>query len=89
MSTVGDNEARTADDNGSFDRTRTSDEGGYRLLLPANFEADKKYPLILNLHGGAGVGDDNESNLRNWSVTFVDAAWHDAGCKTVPRRRGT
>ena len=47
----------------------------YRLLLPANFEAAKKYPLILNLHGGAGVGDDNESNLRNWSAKFVDAAW--------------
>ncbi|MHC4431456.1 MAG: carboxylesterase family protein [Planctomycetota bacterium] len=47
----------------------------YRLLLPANFEPARKYPLILNLHGGAGVGDDNESNLRNWSATFVDAAW--------------
>jgi predicted peptidase len=48
----------------------------YRLLLPANFEATRKYPLILNLHGGAGVGNDNESNLRNWSAKFVDAGWH-------------
>jgi len=47
----------------------------YRLLLPADYEPTKKYPLILNLHGGAGVGDDNESNLRNWSAEFVDAAW--------------
>ncbi len=47
----------------------------YRLLLPANFEAAEKYPLILNLHGRAGVGDDNESNLRNWSAKFVDATW--------------
>ena len=47
----------------------------YRLLLPANFESTRKYPLILNLHGGAGVGDDNESNLRSWSATFVDADW--------------
>jgi predicted peptidase len=47
----------------------------YRLLLPANFEAARKYPLILNLHGGGGVGDDNVSNLRYWSPKFVDAAW--------------
>lgn len=47
----------------------------YRLLLPANFETTKKYPLILNLHGGAGVGDDNKSNLRNWCAKFVDTDW--------------
>ncbi len=38
---------------------RVFDGMPYRLLLPANFEPAKKYPLILNLHGGAGVGDDN------------------------------
>ena len=47
----------------------------YRLLLPAKFEATKQYPLILNLHGGAGVGDDNKSNLRNWSAKFVEPDW--------------
>ena len=47
----------------------------YRLLLPADFEAARKYPLILNLHGGGGVGNDNRSNLRDWSANFVDAAW--------------
>ncbi len=47
----------------------------YRLLLPANFDAEKKYPLILNLHGGGGVGNDNKSNLRNWTAKFVDPAW--------------
>jgi len=54
---------------------RVFDGMPYRLLLPANFESTRKYPLILNLHGRAGVGDDNESNLRHWSATFVDAAW--------------
>ena len=47
----------------------------YRLLLPADFEAARKYPLILNLHGGGGVGNDNRSNLRDWSAKFVDPAW--------------
>lgn len=55
--------------------SRVFDGMPYRLLLPANFEAAKKYPLILNLHGGASVGDDNESNLRNWSAKFVEASW--------------
>ncbi len=47
----------------------------YRLLLPVKVEAGKKYPLIVSLHGGAGVGDDNKSNLRNWNANFVDKAW--------------
>jgi predicted peptidase len=47
----------------------------YRLLLPTDFDAARKYPLILNLHGGSGVGNDNKSNLRNWSAKFVDASW--------------
>lgn len=47
----------------------------YRLLLPDKFEATRKYPLILSLHGGAGVGNDNESNLRRWNATFVQAEW--------------
>ena len=47
----------------------------YRLLLPADFEPTRKYPLIVSLHGGAGVGDDNKSNLRNWCATFVDTDW--------------
>lgn len=54
---------------------RVFDGMPYRLLLPANFEAATKYPLILNLHGGGGVGNDNQSNLRDWSAKFVDAAW--------------
>ncbi|MHC4699633.1 MAG: carboxylesterase family protein [Planctomycetota bacterium] len=49
----------------------------YRLLLPANHDPARKYPLILNLHGGGGVGNDNKSNLRDWSAKFVDAAWRE------------
>ncbi|QDU82468.1 Prolyl oligopeptidase family protein [Polystyrenella longa] len=47
----------------------------YRLLLPADYKPTRKYPLILNLHGGAGVGNDNISNLRNWCASFVDKNW--------------
>ncbi len=47
----------------------------YRLLLPENYNPGKKYPLILNLHGRAGIGDDNESQMRNWTAVFVDENW--------------
>lgn len=47
----------------------------YRFLLPENYDSQKKYPLILSLHGGAGVGDDNESQMRNWTEVFVDKVW--------------
>lgn len=47
----------------------------YRLLLPAEFNRATKYPLVLSLHGGAGVGNDNRSSLRNWNARFVDENW--------------
>jgi predicted peptidase len=47
----------------------------YRFLLPAGYDPAKKYPLILSLHGRAGVGDDNTSQMRRWTAIFVDAAW--------------
>ena len=47
----------------------------YRLLLPASYDATKKYPLILSLHGRAGVGNDNVSQMRRWTALFADPAW--------------
>jgi poly(3-hydroxybutyrate) depolymerase len=35
----------------------------YRLLLPANFDSHKKYPVIIFLHGGGETGSDNERQL--------------------------
>ncbi|MDA0350310.1 MAG: alpha/beta hydrolase-fold protein [Verrucomicrobia bacterium] len=47
----------------------------YRFLLPENYNPKKKYPLILNLHGRGGIGDDNETQMRNWTEVFADKAW--------------
>lgn len=35
----------------------------YRLFVPAGYDKNKKYPLVLWLHGGAGRGDDNEKQI--------------------------
>jgi predicted peptidase len=36
----------------------------YRLLRPLNFDASKKYPLIIFLHGAYEKGFDNEAQLN-------------------------
>lgn len=41
-----------------FDNLRIG-EMPYRLLKPLNFDANKKYPVILSLHGAGGRGTNN------------------------------
>jgi len=35
----------------------------YRLYIPLEYNAEERYPLILFLHGGAGAGNDNISQI--------------------------
>ncbi|MBQ7335070.1 MAG: prolyl oligopeptidase family serine peptidase [Clostridia bacterium] len=37
----------------------------YRLYLPADYSAEKSYPLILFLHGAGERGNDNTAQLKN------------------------
>lgn len=37
----------------------------YRILYPTGFEADKKYPLLLFLHGAGERGSDNKAQLKH------------------------
>jgi dipeptidyl-peptidase-4 len=47
-----------------------------RLIKPANFEAGKKYPVIVDVYGGPGVG----SPVRNaWSGVSMDQVWAHKG----------
>ena len=39
----------------------------YRLMKPINYNPQKKYPLAVCLHGGAGMGTDN--------IVQVDGSW--------------
>jgi len=43
----------------------------YRLLMPEKYDASKKYPLVLFLHGAAERGDDNDSQLANGVLNFA------------------
>lgn len=46
-----------------------------RILYPENFDASKKYPLMLFLHGRGESGYDNEKQLVDGSKMFLDPAF--------------
>ncbi len=58
---VGDFEARTYVNN-------QNDTLRYRLLLPKDYDGSKKYPLVVNLHDGGGVGKDNLIHMGSTST---------------------
>jgi predicted peptidase len=40
----------------------------YRVYVPANYDANKKYPLIFFFHGGSGRGFNNEQQIMHENV---------------------
>ncbi|HEX7845267.1 MAG TPA: prolyl oligopeptidase family serine peptidase [Chitinophagaceae bacterium] len=48
-----------------------SDTLPYRVLLPENYDASKKYPLIFFLHGAGERGNDNEKQLVHGAKLFL------------------
>ena len=50
------------------------DEMPYRLMKPYGFDAGKRYPVIVSLHGGAGRGTDNRRQLRVWTRLLAEEA---------------
>lgn len=43
----------------------------YRVLFPENYDASKKYPLLVFLHGSGERGSDNEKQLVHGSFLFL------------------
>ncbi len=43
----------------------------YRILYPENYDRNKKYPLILVLHGAGERGNDNEKQLMHGAKMFL------------------
>ena len=43
----------------------------YRILFPQNFDPEKKYPLMLVLHGAGERGKDNAAQLTHGSNLFL------------------
>lgn len=51
---------------------RHGDTLPYRILLPENYDPQKKYPLILFMHGAGERGNDNEKQLTHGRKLFLD-----------------
>lgn len=47
----------------------------YRILYPENFDASKKYPILLFLHGRGESGNDNEKQLWNGGKLFLTESY--------------
>jgi predicted peptidase len=41
----------------------------YRLFVPSNYDAKKKYPIVLWLHGGGGRGNDNLKQISGGNLS--------------------
>lgn len=61
---------------GKFQKsTFTANDGfelKYNILLPANYDESKAYPLVLFLHGAGERGDDNEKQLIHGVHRFLE-----------------
>lgn len=44
----------------------------YRLLLPEGYKKDRKYPLVIFLHGSGERGNDNEKQLVHGGDLFMN-----------------
>lgn len=44
----------------------------YRLFIPQNYDRKKKYSLVVYLHGGGGVGDDNLKQIQGGNGYLID-----------------
>ena len=47
----------------------------YRILYPHDFDENKRYPLVLFLHGRGESGSDNEKQLVHGSKLFLDSLY--------------
>ncbi len=54
-----------------FNDTQNGNKLPYCLYLPDNYSSDKKYPVILFLHGAGEIGSDNQLQLNNIRNMFT------------------
>ena len=49
----------------------------YRLYTPENYDPNKKYPVILSLHGAGSRAEDNKKHLRDWVAAWTGSSVQD------------
>ena len=48
-----------------------NDSLNYRILMPENFDPNKKYPVVIFLHGSGERGSDNQAQLTHGGNLFL------------------
>jgi predicted peptidase len=43
-----------------------------RVMTPLSFDPNKKYPVIVSLHGAGGKGTNNKNQLKDWNLQLAD-----------------
>ena len=51
---------------------KVHDELPYRLMSPLGFDPNKRYPVIVSLHGSGGKGTDNHKQLKQWNQQLAE-----------------
>lgn len=64
-------EAQTSEEYKREKFIQNNDTLNYRILYPIGFSKDKKYPVVLFLHGAGERGNDNQSQLTHGSELFL------------------
>lgn len=65
----------SAQDFSAFEKkvyTENSQSLPYRIMFPKNYNPNKKYPLVVFLHGAGERGTDNEKQLKNGGQWLVN-----------------
>jgi predicted peptidase len=53
--------------------TKGKESLNYRIMYPTKYDVNKKYPVILFLHGAGERGSDNEKQLVHGAKLFADS----------------
>jgi predicted peptidase len=72
---------------GTFAKRSHTSPGGtlpYRLFIPVEYDASRRYPLIIWLHGAGGRGDDNEAQIAGDQVAGTEIWARPETQKTNP-----
>lgn len=69
---VSSGEAQSKEDFKKEHFIKGTDTLKYRILFPKDFSEEKKYPVVLFLHGAGERGNDNRSQLLHGSGLFLE-----------------
>ena len=69
-----------AQDNSVYQKqafVQNADTLQYRIMYPMNYKEDKKYPMLVFLHGSGERGNDNELQLVHGGKLFADPRYRE------------